>query len=339
MNRTHIYNEFIQDRLRKEPKIYKGKDFNARHRIGSRVNSQYWEVHHITPVCIGGGSHPNNLINLSYEDHIAAHSLLLHIYIETKYASTLAYALLCMIPIGKTLRFRTILVNKRLKRAMKTLKEKHLSMSEETKKKISEGNKGKQFSPEHRLKISKSRRGMRLSETHKQNISKGIRGEKCYWSGRIGGQAQGAKMVKNLNTGEVFPSLTDAALSLGGNRQNIQSAIERSEQKTAYECEWSYCNKSGTLIKNKSPYAFRDGLSPSAKPVVCVEKEVVYTSARKAAARFGKGPQGITAQLKGRQKSAIGFHWKYATNEEISKLKRILQTHLHQTYFSLVDLY
>jgi len=49
--------------------------------------------------------------------------------------------------------------------------------SEETKKKISEANKGRKLSPEHKKKISEAHKGKKLSEETKLKISKGHRGK------------------------------------------------------------------------------------------------------------------------------------------------------------------
>ena len=49
--------------------------------------------------------------------------------------------------------------------------------SEETRKKMSESRKGKQFSEEHRRKISESRKGKHFSEEHRRNISESQKGE------------------------------------------------------------------------------------------------------------------------------------------------------------------
>ena len=62
--------------------------------------------------------------------------------------------------------------------------------SEETKKKISEANKGRKLSDETKKKISEAHKGKKLSEETKLKISKGHRGKgsgtgfKKYWATR-----------------------------------------------------------------------------------------------------------------------------------------------------------
>ena len=69
MNYKRIYDEFIADRMQKQP----GGD-------------EYYEVHHIQPRCMGGGDVPSNLIRLSASDHLFAHQLLARAYRNTEHA-------------------------------------------------------------------------------------------------------------------------------------------------------------------------------------------------------------------------------------------------------------
>lgn len=80
MNYKRIYEEFIADRLVKQP-----------------GNEAYYEVHHILPRCMGGGDVPSNLIRLSASDHLFAHQLLARAYRDTEHAYHLwgAVIILC----------------------------------------------------------------------------------------------------------------------------------------------------------------------------------------------------------------------------------------------------
>lgn len=79
MNYKRIYEEFIADRLLKQPD-----------------NNSYYEVHHIRPRCMNGGNEPSNLIRLTYSDHLFAHILLARAYRDTEYAFNLHGALLML---------------------------------------------------------------------------------------------------------------------------------------------------------------------------------------------------------------------------------------------------
>jgi len=65
MNYRRIYDAFIADRLAKCP----GKE-----------KQLHMERHHVIPRCMDGGDHDNNLVCLTYSDHIFAHLLLAKIY-------------------------------------------------------------------------------------------------------------------------------------------------------------------------------------------------------------------------------------------------------------------
>ena len=59
----------------------------------------------------------------------------------------------------------------------------------------------------------------------------------------------------------------------------------------------------------------------SVKPVVCVETGMFYWGANEAERATGIVPSGITSVCKGRRNIAGGYHWRYATQEEIKQLK------------------
>jgi hypothetical protein len=63
MNYKRIYDQFIEDRLNKQPN-----------------KPDYFEVHHILPRSLGGSNDPSNLIRLTAEDHLFAHLLLAKIH-------------------------------------------------------------------------------------------------------------------------------------------------------------------------------------------------------------------------------------------------------------------
>ena len=53
-------------------------------RAKNRLLEGYTERHHIIPRCIGGSDDPNNLVDLTPEEHYVAHQLLVKIYPEEK---------------------------------------------------------------------------------------------------------------------------------------------------------------------------------------------------------------------------------------------------------------
>ncbi len=61
MNYTNIYNSLIN-------------------RAKTRILESYTEKHHIVPRCMGGGDYPENLVELTPEEHYLAHQLLIKIH-------------------------------------------------------------------------------------------------------------------------------------------------------------------------------------------------------------------------------------------------------------------
>ena len=79
--------------------------------------------------------------------------------------------------------------------------------------------KGKSFTKEHREKISKS-----LSNSHREHV--------------IGERNPAAKKVRNIETGEIFGTLTEAGKKYGTHRCNIGNACRK--HTTAKGYHWEY---------------------------------------------------------------------------------------------------
>jgi len=73
MNYKKIYEDFIEDRRKKE--------FNL------LMSGEYKETHHILPKSLNGSDEPNNLINLCADDHLFAHLLIAKIHGGTQWYS------------------------------------------------------------------------------------------------------------------------------------------------------------------------------------------------------------------------------------------------------------
>jgi group I intron endonuclease len=69
--------------------------------------------------------------------------------------------------------------------------------------------------------------------------------------------------------------------------------------------------------------------NPRAKAVVCVETNKYYGTAKEAAEEVGAYSSNIAKAIKGKQKTAGGYHWRYATEEEI-KAKRSLAINVNE---------
>lgn len=174
MNYNKIYSELI-NKAKLENRV-RNKDI-------------YYEKHHIIPKCMNGSNDNDNLVLLTGREHFIAHMLLYNIYPDNQ---KIAYALLGMtIKSKKQNREYKISariyeeLRKNLKHSTETKKKISKNtvgennpmygkkQSDETKKKISEANKGRKQSEETKKKKSKAHLGKRrkpFTEEHKQNL-------------------------------------------------------------------------------------------------------------------------------------------------------------------------
>lgn len=142
--------------------------------------------HHIIPKCLGGTNDLDNIVLLTFREHIIAHQLLHRIYPDN---NSLTYAFLRMIQSShsdrKDNRYKTDKNGNKIPFTTRELEElkkkssKHLSKvntgkrhTEETKKKISLNKKGKTYGIDVRLKLSEIRMGHEVSQETKDKISK-----------------------------------------------------------------------------------------------------------------------------------------------------------------------
>lgn len=178
------------------------------------ITEDYKEKHHIQPRCCGGTDDEDNIIELFAEEHYEAHKILA---LENPDNSGLRYAWIMMslreknktyqtaeeyalarVALSEFLKNRTyseethekmrkaaIGNKRRLGTKTSEIGIQHMReaaklkgpMTEETKKKISDGNRGKTVSDESKKKISESRKGIKFSAEHKQKLSEWQKGK------------------------------------------------------------------------------------------------------------------------------------------------------------------
>jgi hypothetical protein len=147
----------------------------------------YTHIHHIVPRHIGGDDSPENLIELTVEDHAIAHRHLYKMYgrWEDKVAwlglsGQIDNQEIIRMKISETNKGNTNLLGYKhseesLRKISKAAKGRKLSA--ETRRKLSEAGKNrKPISEESRRKISEAKRGRKLSEEHRRKISEAKKG-------------------------------------------------------------------------------------------------------------------------------------------------------------------
>lgn len=138
--------------------------------------------HHIVPKCwfrmnnISIDNSEANLVLLSYEDHIKVHKLSILCAATPEMKSKMGYA-----------------VHRLLKGKFKGMHH-----TNETKRKISESNKGRTFSAESRRKMSEAAKAKVLSEAHRRKISEATRGKNNPMYGKRHTDIQRKKMSESL---------------------------------------------------------------------------------------------------------------------------------------------
>ena len=151
--------------------------------------SDYYEIHHIIPECLGGSNEPNNLVQLTAKEHYMAHWLLVK---ATKNDDLIkAFAGMCG---KKTVRKFTSRQFDRARQAARLAQigrryseESKLKMSisaknkppmtEEHKRKIGEKSKGRIYSEEVKKKHSEAQKNLMSNEEYRKNVADKNRGQ------------------------------------------------------------------------------------------------------------------------------------------------------------------
>ena len=119
-----------------------------------------------------------------------------------------------------------------------------------------------------------------------------------------------------IETGVIFSQPKEAAASIGVDPSNITKVCS-GVQLTAGGFHWRYLNETEEQKKKRETLLFEsqanDIGASSRKPIICVETNQQYKSVKEAADALQVNRSGISNALRGKAKTAGGFHWVYAT--------------------------
>ena len=187
--------------------------------------------------------------------------------------------------------------------------------SEETRQKISEARKGKHHSEETRQKISEANKGDNHpmygkyhTEETKQKMSKIKKGE----NNPMHGNHHSEEAKQKIREGNKGKHLSNEA------KQKISEA-KKGENNPMYGNHHSNEAKQKISEARKGKYVGKN--HPRAKAVYCYELDEIRLCAKEWAKELCLYGTSITCCCKGRQKSTGGYHFRYATEEEIEEYK------------------
>ncbi len=190
MNYQRIYNELIE-KFQTNPIL--------------KSDETYTEEHHIIPKCMGGTNDKENLVRLPAREHIMAHLLLSRAYPDNRKVVFATNAMLMGNGVERVNRFQALrcfstrIISSIRETSGRAMRGKGNPMfgktgelapcygrklSDESRERISRGNKGKEKTPEHRRNLSESKKGVKLSESHRKSISEAQTGEKNPFFGK-----------------------------------------------------------------------------------------------------------------------------------------------------------
>jgi hypothetical protein len=133
-------------------------------RAMSRESLDIFEIHHVTPRCMGGTDDPDNLCKLTPKEHYIAHALLCKIYPDHR-GIAFAFHMMNISSSNHEYRYTSKLYDY-LKRELQTR-----PMSESHRQAISKAHKGKVKSKEHIEKIRQSNIGRKASDETRSKMS------------------------------------------------------------------------------------------------------------------------------------------------------------------------
>ena len=123
-------------------------------------------------------------------------------------------------------------------------------------------------------------------------------------------QYHNQRAVWCIETQTKYDSCADAARAVESRSSDI-SAVCRGEKQTCKNYHWCYYEDREHYIM---PEKRRNG---NYKRVRCIETGTIYDTMAEAERQTGVPRNDISAVCRGRQKTARGYHWEYATEGEI----------------------
>lgn len=177
----------------------------------------YTEKHHILPKCMGGSDSEDNLVLLTYREHVLAHMLLSIIHSNVQGLVTAFYMMINIKIIKKCFDLEIdldIIEQARTNHSLFMKGENNPMKNPEVKKKISELMKADIKSKEKRREALKN---PEVKKKHSESI--------------LGGKNHRAKKVIDGNTNRIFDTITEISEFYGVSRSTIREWIKKKPEK------------------------------------------------------------------------------------------------------------
>ena len=129
--------------------------------------------------------------------------------------------------------------------------------------------------------------------------------------------------IRCIETNQIFQSLFEANQFLGHDRSHIVSVLN-GDRPTSNGYHWEYADEQGISSSREHYNLCKIGFKRGVPPVLNIDKNIAYPSAKFAAEQNFLKQYQITNVCQNKQKTAInGYdivsHWKYLTKEEYVK--------------------
>ena len=216
-------------------------------------------------------------------------------------------------------------------------------VSEETRRIISEKNKGKKLTEEQKEYLRQINLGKHHSEETKKKMSASRKGKKFPNRKRFLSEKERKRLSDNfkgtnnplarkvicLETLKVYDTMTQAQEETGATK--ITDCCKHyPKHKSSNGLHWEYYDESITddeykeilsrLLKEEyenkhhspSEENRRKTSERSSVPVMCIESGEIFKSIRAACNKYKIDPPNLCNCCKGKKKTAKGYHWKYA---------------------------
>lgn len=197
--------------------------------------------------------------------------------------------------------------------------------SAETRRKISESNKGKHRSPETCRKISEAFKGKHRSPETRQKISEANKGRMA-WNKGVHPSAETRRKLSEASKGRHFSAETRQKISESNKRAYLNPELRRKLSEAHKGANNPYYGKHHSAEtrqkiseakKGKIPWnkGKKGQISCNKKAVICIETGILYSSATEAGKSIGVTRKAISNVLCGKSKTSGGYHWKYVEEQ------------------------